>query len=208
MHIRRRIDMCANIVLDDELVEEAFRHSNAKTKRELVDLALREFVENHKRKDIRELRGKVSYPPRIRLQEAARREVALYLADTSAWIGYLGGGRTGATERFAGMLDCGFPVGLTGVILQEVVQGVSSQREFEQVSEYLGSQTFYHPHDPVESYREAALIYHSCRRAGITIRSSADCLIARVAIEHDLILLHDDRDFENMAEVVPELTLA
>lgn len=51
--------MRTNIVVDDELVEEAFKHSNAKTKRELVDLALREFVENHKRKDVRELRGKV-----------------------------------------------------------------------------------------------------------------------------------------------------
>jgi Arc/MetJ family transcription regulator len=50
--------MRTNIVLDDELVKEAFRHSNAKTKRELVDLALREYVENHKRRDIRELRGK------------------------------------------------------------------------------------------------------------------------------------------------------
>jgi len=53
--------MRTNIVLDDELVEEAFRHSNAKTKRELVDRALREFVENHRRKDVRELRGKVSF---------------------------------------------------------------------------------------------------------------------------------------------------
>jgi Arc/MetJ family transcription regulator len=55
--------MRTNIVLDDELVEEAFRHSNAKTKRELVDLALREFVANRKRKDIRELRGKISFHP-------------------------------------------------------------------------------------------------------------------------------------------------
>ena len=52
-----------NIVLDDELVEEAFRHSDAKTKRELVDRALREFVENRKRRDIRELRGKISFHP-------------------------------------------------------------------------------------------------------------------------------------------------
>ena len=55
--------MRTNIVLDDELVEEVFRHSNAKTKRELVDVALREFVENHKRKDIRELRGRISFHP-------------------------------------------------------------------------------------------------------------------------------------------------
>ncbi len=63
IHIRRCIDVRTNIVLDDELVEEAFRHSDAKTKRELVDRALREFVENHKRKDIRELRGKISFHP-------------------------------------------------------------------------------------------------------------------------------------------------
>ncbi len=55
--------MRTNIVLDDELVEEAFRHSDAKTKRELVDQALREFVENRKRRDIRELRGKITFHP-------------------------------------------------------------------------------------------------------------------------------------------------
>ena len=56
--------MRTNIVLDDELVEEAaFRHSDAKTERELVDRALREFVANHKRKDIRKLRGKISFHP-------------------------------------------------------------------------------------------------------------------------------------------------
>jgi predicted nucleic acid-binding protein len=132
----------------------------------------------------------------------------LYLVDTSVWIGYLGGERTEVTERFAWMLDRGLPVGLTGVILQEVVQGVSSKREFDQVSEYLGSRTFYNPRDPLESHREAALIYFRCRLAGVTIRSAIDCLIARVAIEHDLILLHDDRDFENMVGVIPELELA
>lgn len=55
--------MRTNIVLDDELVEEAFRHSEAKTKKELVNLALREFVEKRKRKDIRDLRGKVLIHP-------------------------------------------------------------------------------------------------------------------------------------------------
>lgn len=120
----------------------------------------------------------------------------------------MGGERTEVTERFAGMLDRGYPVGLTSVILQEVVQGVSSEREFERVSDYLGSQTFYHPQDPIESYKEAARMYFDCRRAGITIRSAIDCLIARIAIEHDLLLLHDDRDFENMAGAIPELSLA
>ena len=99
-------------------------------------------------------------------------------------------------------------MGLTSVVYQEVVQGVSSREEFDRASEYLNSQTFYHPKDPIESYKEAALIYFRCRRAGLTIRSAIDCLIAHVAIEHDLVLLHDDRDFENMAGAIPELALA
>lgn len=55
--------MRTNIVLDDELIEEAFRHTVVKSKRELVDLALREFVANHRRRDIRELRGKTLIDP-------------------------------------------------------------------------------------------------------------------------------------------------
>ncbi|HIE83026.1 MAG TPA: type II toxin-antitoxin system VapB family antitoxin [Dehalococcoidia bacterium] len=50
--------MRTNIVLDDDdLVKEAQELSQIKTKRELIDLALREFVENRKRLDLRELRG-------------------------------------------------------------------------------------------------------------------------------------------------------
>ena len=49
--------MRTNIVLDDDLVKEAFRHADVRTKRELVDLALREFVAARKRRDLRELFG-------------------------------------------------------------------------------------------------------------------------------------------------------
>ncbi len=52
-----------NIVLDDKLVKEAFRLAPVKTKRELVDLALREFVTTRKRRDLRELLGKVGLDP-------------------------------------------------------------------------------------------------------------------------------------------------
>lgn len=52
-----------NIVLDERLVEEARRYAGdeAHSVRELVDLALREFVENHRRRDLRELRGRVGF---------------------------------------------------------------------------------------------------------------------------------------------------
>lgn len=53
--------MRTNIVLDDELVKEGFRVTNAKTKRELVDLALSELVKRERRKDILKMAGKVEW---------------------------------------------------------------------------------------------------------------------------------------------------
>ena len=51
-----------NVVLNDELVDEAFKFSQSiSTKKELIETALREYVNNRKRKNIRELRGKVSF---------------------------------------------------------------------------------------------------------------------------------------------------
>lgn len=51
--------MRTNIVLDDDLVSEAFHYAKVASKRELIDQALREFVENHRRKDVRELKSKI-----------------------------------------------------------------------------------------------------------------------------------------------------
>ena len=54
--------MRTNIVIDDELMEEAFNVSGGvSTKKELVELALREFVDTRKRRDLRELRGRVAF---------------------------------------------------------------------------------------------------------------------------------------------------
>lgn len=51
--------MRTNIVLDEELVQAAFKYARGKTKRDLIHQALQEFVERHRRRDVRELRGTV-----------------------------------------------------------------------------------------------------------------------------------------------------
>jgi len=52
--------MRTNIVLNDELVAEAFKYSDATTKRDLVNQALKDFITLHKRKNLLELVGKVN----------------------------------------------------------------------------------------------------------------------------------------------------
>ena len=53
--------MRTNIVLNDELVRKAFRHSSARTKKELVHEALEELITARQRRDLRDLRGKISF---------------------------------------------------------------------------------------------------------------------------------------------------
>ena len=54
--------MRTNVVLDDKLVDDAFKYSQTiSTKRELIEAALKEYVDTRKRKNIRDLRGKISF---------------------------------------------------------------------------------------------------------------------------------------------------
>jgi predicted nucleic acid-binding protein len=79
--------------------------------------------------------------------------------------------------------------------------------EFEQLKEYLGEIPVYDLLYGQKSYEDAALAYFKCRRAGITIRSSVDLIIAQTAIENNLFLFHNDNDFVQLAAVMPELRL-
>ncbi len=129
----------------------------------------------------------------------------MYLVDTSVWIDYLLG-REAAHVRFLDqLLDNPLAVGIADVIYMEILQGARDQEAFDRMRSYFGGQRFYRFSDPELSHATAAQIYCDCRRQGITVRSTLDCLIAQCALEHGLILLHHDRDFRNMGAALPAL---
>jgi predicted nucleic acid-binding protein len=131
----------------------------------------------------------------------------MFLVDTSVWIDYLRQKNNSAVSYFQALLDEEIPLGITGVIYQEILQGAATKSDFNKLVDYLGSQRFYHVKDNLLSYQSAANIYFNCRRKGITIRSTIDCLIAQIAIENNLVLLHNDQDYEQIATIVPSLKL-
>jgi Arc/MetJ family transcription regulator len=53
--------MRTNIVLEDEILKEAFKISNIKTKKELINIALIEFVQNRKKMNLIDLKGKIRF---------------------------------------------------------------------------------------------------------------------------------------------------
>lgn len=61
IHIWRCIIIRTNIVIDDELIKEALKITGIKTKKEIVNIALKELIENHKRKNLMDLKGKIQF---------------------------------------------------------------------------------------------------------------------------------------------------
>jgi len=53
--------MRTNIVLDEDLVTKAFKYSRAKTKKALIDEALKELIISRQRLDLRDIRGKIEF---------------------------------------------------------------------------------------------------------------------------------------------------
>ena len=125
----------------------------------------------------------------------------MILVDTSVLISFLKGIDNKPTRKFKRILKQKVPFGITSFIYQEVLQGAKSEQEYSLLKTYFETQHFIHPQHPVETFAHAARIYVACRKKGITIRSSIDCLIAQIAIEHDMVLLHNDSDFAAIARV-------
>jgi len=127
----------------------------------------------------------------------------MVLVDTSILIDFLRGADNAAVRRFQQILDSNIPFGISPLTYLEVLQGTRTDKDYATVKSYLETHRFFTLQDEKESYAAAARIYFDCRRKGITINSTVDCLIAQTAIENDLTLLHNDADFDRMRRVAP-----
>ena len=129
----------------------------------------------------------------------------MILVDTSVLIDYLKGVSNRKAFLFQEVLDRELPYGICDIVFLEVLQGARDERECRELREYLESLRFYDLLFGRTSYERAARIHFDCRRAGRTIRSTIDLLIAQMAIENGLYLLHNDSDFDTISDVIGEL---
>lgn len=123
------------------------------------------------------------------------------LVDTSVWIEYLRGAKGPVRDAFVRLLEDG-EVGTTDAVVLEVLVGPTDEDAADRLGDLLARGTLLHQESPVDT-ESAAAIYRVCRRHGFTPRSSLDCVIAAVAIRHDVPVLHRDRDFDMIARHAP-----
>lgn len=118
----------------------------------------------------------------------------MVIIDTTVWIDYLNGLQTPQVDWLDVELDRQ-RLGLTGLILCEILQGVRDERQATEVQHDLSRFEIFDT-GGVELAITAAQNYRALRAQGRTIRRTADCLIATFCLMHDYALLHNDRDFD------------
>lgn len=126
--------------------------------------------------------------------------------DTSVLVDFFRGRKTVAVEALATLDASGARLFIPSVCCQEVLQSARDEREWKLLSDYLSSQLVLHP-ESQDTHVAAARLYFECRRKGLIVRSTIDCLVAQLAIEADAELLHDDKDFERLARISSLLIL-
>lgn len=125
---------------------------------------------------------------------------AALLVDTSAWIELFRRPPGVTIERLVGDMDravtC-LPV------IQEVLQGFADEQAFRAARLAMFSLPCVESPLSAAVVAEAVDLYRRARRAGITVRSSVDCLIAACALRHHLTIVHCDRDYTALAKIAP-----
>ncbi|MGH9361560.1 MAG: type II toxin-antitoxin system VapC family toxin [Thermoanaerobaculia bacterium] len=124
----------------------------------------------------------------------------MVLVDTSVWIDVFRDA-TGAQRAALRQALSGDEVVLSRFNQLELLQGCRDEREWGLLSSYLAAQEYLEM--AAESWEQAARIYVDLRRRGRSVRSPIDCCIAQLAMEHDALLLHRDRDFAAIATIRP-----
>ncbi|MDN5924497.1 MAG: PIN domain-containing protein [Xanthomonadales bacterium] len=89
---------------------------------------------------------------------------------------------------------------ITGIVLQELLQGFRGPKDQIRIIERLQALPFLSPSRG--TYIQAATLRNTCRRKDVQL-GTVDALIAQPCIEHDLALLTADKDFVHAARFVP-----
>lgn len=118
----------------------------------------------------------------------------MILVDSSVWVDYFNGTGSPETNKLDALLGVE-PLAVGDLILTEVLQGFRHNRDYNTAKDLLTSLTIFDllgKHFAIKSANN----FRSLRKKGITVRKTADVIIATFCIEHNFPLLHSDRDFD------------
>jgi len=117
------------------------------------------------------------------------------LVDTSTWVDFFNGHPSTHADALARLIREEADVLTCGVVAAEVLQGIRRSKNLTRIERHFLDMEWLTPREP-ETYLEAGDLYRQLRSRGLTIRSTVDCIIAKLAEEADALLLSKDRDLQ------------
>ena len=117
----------------------------------------------------------------------------MIMVDSSVWIDYFNGCDTSEVTKLDLLLGIE-PIAIGDLILTEVLQGFKNDKDYETAKKLLSSLTIFELLGEKMALKSADN-YRTLRKQGITIRKTADVIIATFCIENNLPLLFSDKDF-------------
>lgn len=125
----------------------------------------------------------------------------MILIDTSAWIEYFRATGSTAAVEVRRLLSTQLErVVICEPVAMEILAGARDDDRHAKLERLVNGLPSLRVDDAVD-FRSAAAIYRTARRAGQTIRSVNDCLIAAVSIRHGASIIHRDADFEAISAI-------
>ena len=119
------------------------------------------------------------------------------LIDTSAWVEYLRKTGSDTNVEMRNVLTRRHHI--CDAVTMEILSGARDDANAQSLKRLLSRATVIET-KPID-YQNAASIYRACRQVGITVRTQIDCLIAAIAIRTGIPLLHQDSDFNAIAQI-------
>lgn len=119
--------------------------------------------------------------------------------DSTVWIDYSRGVINSQTDLLDSFLAQGEQSDVCPPIVQEILQGIRKESEYEQMREILFEMNFLML-DPYFVSEEAAKLYRELRRKGVKINKPDDCIIGFYALHFDRVLVHTDKDFDKISK--------
>jgi len=127
----------------------------------------------------------------------------MIVVDTSVLVDFFRGVGNPPAAALVRLAEEEASLAIPMICCQELLQGARNETEWRTLHDYLSTQELLTATDPLGAHVAAARIFYDCRRQGITLGGSIDCLVAQLALENDAVLLHNDGDFEGIGSVRP-----
>jgi predicted nucleic acid-binding protein len=120
------------------------------------------------------------------------------LVDTSVFIDFFNGKHSKLSEILIESIENSEDICTCGLIITEILQGIRSDKDYDRIKNILSGLIYL----PIAKnmFIQASSIYRTIRKNGKTIRSHIDCIIASICLEHEVDLLHNDKDFNVIAQ--------